>query len=32
LVEEHRILEGAADLFARGRLRIEERRVLGTED
>jgi phosphoribosylglycinamide formyltransferase-1 len=32
LVEEHRILARAADLFARGRLRIEERRVLGTED
>lgn len=32
LAEEHRIVIRAADLFARGRLRIEGRRVLGTED
>jgi phosphoribosylglycinamide formyltransferase-1 len=32
LSEEHRIVARAADLFARGRLRIDGRRVLGTED
>jgi len=32
LLEEHRIVARAADLFARGRLRVEGRRVLGTED
>ena len=32
LSEEHRIVARAADLFARGRLRVEGRRVLGTED
>jgi phosphoribosylglycinamide formyltransferase-1 len=32
LNEEHRILSRAADLFARGCLRIEGRRVLGTEE
>jgi phosphoribosylglycinamide formyltransferase-1 len=30
LEEEHRIVVRAADLFARGRLRVEGRRVLGT--
>jgi phosphoribosylglycinamide formyltransferase-1 len=32
LSEEHRIVARAADLFARDRLRVEGRRVLGTED
>jgi phosphoribosylglycinamide formyltransferase-1 len=32
LEEEHRIVVRAVDLFARGRLRVEGRRVLGTED
>jgi phosphoribosylglycinamide formyltransferase-1 len=32
LSEEHRIVARAADLFARGRLRIDGRRVLGTDD
>jgi len=31
LSEEHRILVRAVELFALGRLRVEERRVLGTE-
>jgi phosphoribosylglycinamide formyltransferase-1 len=31
LVEEHRIVVRAVELFARGRLRIEGRRVLGTD-
>lgn len=31
LAEEHRAVVRAADLFARGKLRIEDRRVLGTE-
>ena len=32
LSEEHRIVARAADLFARGRLRVEGRRVLGAEE
>lgn len=32
LAEEHRIVARAADLFARGKLRVEGRRVLGTEN
>lgn len=32
LSEEHRIVARAADLFARGKLRVEGRRVLGTEN
>lgn len=32
LSEEHRIVARAADLFARGKLRIDGRRVLGTEE
>ncbi|HKW14042.1 MAG TPA: phosphoribosylglycinamide formyltransferase [Candidatus Krumholzibacteria bacterium] len=32
LSEEHRIVARAADLFARGKLRVEGRRVLGTAD
>lgn len=32
LAEEHRMVVRAADLFARGRLRVEARRVLGTGD
>jgi phosphoribosylglycinamide formyltransferase-1 len=32
LSEEHRIVARAADLFARGKLRIDGRRVFGTED
>lgn len=31
LAEEHRILVRAVELFARGRLRVEGRRVLGTD-
>jgi phosphoribosylglycinamide formyltransferase-1 len=31
LEEEHRIVARAVELFARGSLRIEGRRVLGTE-
>ena len=31
LAEEHRAVARAADLFARGKLRVEDRRVLGTE-
>jgi phosphoribosylglycinamide formyltransferase-1 len=32
LSEEHRMVARAADLFARGKLRVEDRRVFGTED
>jgi len=32
LSEEHRMVARAADLFARGKLRVEGRRVFGTED
>ena len=32
LAEEHRILVRAVELYARGRLRIEGRRVLGTDE
>jgi phosphoribosylglycinamide formyltransferase-1 len=32
LSEEHRIVARAADLFARGKLRVDGRRVLGTEE
>jgi phosphoribosylglycinamide formyltransferase-1 len=32
LAEEHRILTRAVDLFARGKLRIEGRRVLGADE
>ena len=32
LAEEHRIVVRAADLFARGRLRVDGRRVYGAED
>jgi phosphoribosylglycinamide formyltransferase-1 len=32
LWEEHRIVARAADLFARGKLRVDGRRVLGTEE
>lgn len=32
LEQEHRLVARAVDLFARGRLRVEGRRVLGTDD
>ena len=32
LLEEHRLVAHAVDLFARGRLRVEGRRVYGTEE
>jgi phosphoribosylglycinamide formyltransferase-1 len=32
LEEEHRIIARAADLFARGRLRVEGRRVMGVDE
>jgi phosphoribosylglycinamide formyltransferase-1 len=32
LAEEHRAVVRAADLFARGKLRVEDRRVYGTDD